>query len=172
VAAEDFLQDVQVRQSPGDPWLAPLRRVRGKVEFDGWSGSATKACWTCLRCPRARPDAWRLQGASSRVRPGWSLRLSVIRSFRSARKRTRSLHTACSQARVQGATVRCAQPWYTVCARFSEMAPCHLSSGRCEDFTSSASYPQRPIAEPPSSEYISASRHSGHGRACCSPDPV
>jgi hypothetical protein len=35
VAAEDFLQDVQVRQSPADPWLAPLQRVRGKVEFDG-----------------------------------------------------------------------------------------------------------------------------------------
>jgi hypothetical protein len=35
VAAEDVLRDVQVRQSPGDPLLAPLQRFRGKNGDDG-----------------------------------------------------------------------------------------------------------------------------------------
>jgi hypothetical protein len=51
VAAEDFLQDVQVRQSPGDPWLAPLRRVRGKVEFDGQERVSSQTLLDMLEVP-------------------------------------------------------------------------------------------------------------------------
>jgi hypothetical protein len=92
VATEDFLQDVQVRQSPSDPLLAPLHRVRGKVEFDGMERVSSQSLLDMLevpqrsrtagtyrrlcevdggarvgRCASARPDARRLQGASSRV---------------------------------------------------------------------------------------------------------
>jgi hypothetical protein len=51
VAAEDFLQDVQVRQSPGDPWLAPLQRVRGKAEFDGLERVSSQSLLDMLEVP-------------------------------------------------------------------------------------------------------------------------
>jgi hypothetical protein len=42
VAAEDFLQEVQVRQSPADPQAAPLQRVRGKIGDDGIERNSTQ----------------------------------------------------------------------------------------------------------------------------------
>jgi hypothetical protein len=57
VAAEDFLQDVQVRQSPADPWLAPLQRVRGKVEFDGLERISTQTLMDILEVPQRQRSA-------------------------------------------------------------------------------------------------------------------
>jgi hypothetical protein len=56
VAAEDFLQDVQVRQSPADPWLAPLQRVRG-VEFDGLERISTQTLMDILEVPQRQRTA-------------------------------------------------------------------------------------------------------------------
>jgi hypothetical protein len=36
-----------------DPWLAPLQRVRGKVELDGLERVSSQTSWTCLRCLNA-----------------------------------------------------------------------------------------------------------------------
>jgi hypothetical protein len=57
VAAEDFLQDVQVRQSPADPWLAPLQRVRGKVEFDGLKRLSSQQLLDILEVPQRQRTA-------------------------------------------------------------------------------------------------------------------
>ena len=57
MAAEDFLQDVQVRQSPADPWLAPLQRVRGKVEFDGLERISTQTLMDILEVPQRQRTA-------------------------------------------------------------------------------------------------------------------
>jgi hypothetical protein len=54
VAAEDFLQDVQVRQSPGDPWLAPLQRVRGKIGDKSIERISTQTLFDCLEVPSAQ----------------------------------------------------------------------------------------------------------------------
>ena len=48
------------------------------------------------------------------------------------------------------------------------MAPC----GRCEDFTYSASRPQRPIAVRQALNILLLSRHGRHGQTCWRPDPV
>jgi hypothetical protein len=48
------------------------------------------------------------------------------------------------------------------------MAPC----GRCEDFTYSASRPQRPIAVRQALNILLLSRHGGHGQTCRRPDPL
>ena len=53
MAAEDFLQDVQVRESPpADPWLAPLQRVRGKVGFDGSERVSSQTLLDMLEVPQ------------------------------------------------------------------------------------------------------------------------
>ena len=38
--------------SPGDPWLAPLQRVRGKVEFDGQERVSTQTLLDALEVPQ------------------------------------------------------------------------------------------------------------------------
>ena len=48
MAAEDFLQDVHVRQSPRDPWVPPLQRVRGKIGDKSAERISTQALFDCL----------------------------------------------------------------------------------------------------------------------------
>ena len=68
-------------EAPADPWLAPLHRVRGKLEFDGQErvSSQTRAAATRSRCvgmfaglrmlercvkSRQRASAWTRQSRS------------------------------------------------------------------------------------------------------------
>ena len=80
-------------ERPADPWLAPLQRVRGKVEFDGQERVSSQTVLDVLEVPQRqthsgdvpapgevdggvgldgracpRPHARRLQGAGARVR--------------------------------------------------------------------------------------------------------
>ena len=69
MAAEDFLQDVQVRQSPADPWLAPLQRVRGKIGDDGIERISTQTLFDYLEVSpieeQERVAAWQARCGSS-----------------------------------------------------------------------------------------------------------
>ena len=42
---------------PGDPWLAPLQRVRGKVEFDGLERVSSQTVLDVLEVPQRRRTA-------------------------------------------------------------------------------------------------------------------
>ena len=42
---------------PDDPWLAPLRRVRGKVEFDGLERVSSQALLDFLEVPQRQRTA-------------------------------------------------------------------------------------------------------------------
>jgi len=80
--------------SPADPWLAPLQRVRGKVEFDGMERVSSQTLLDMLevaqrsrtagtyrrvakgdgrawldRCACSRPHERRVQGAGPRILP-------------------------------------------------------------------------------------------------------
>jgi len=55
--------------------------------------------------------------------------------------------------------------------RFPDAAPCHLSTGCCEEMTSCASPSTRKGISQVAS-FLPFSGHSGHGRNCCSLDPV
>jgi hypothetical protein len=57
VAAQDFLQDVQVRQSSGDPLLAPLQRFRGKIGDDGIERISTQTLFDYLEVRQPRGAA-------------------------------------------------------------------------------------------------------------------
>ena len=46
-----------MRQSPADPWLAPLQRVRGKVEFDGLERISTQTLMDILEVPQRKRTA-------------------------------------------------------------------------------------------------------------------
>jgi hypothetical protein len=73
VAAEKFLQDVQVRQSPADPWLAPLQRVRGKVEFDGLERVTSQTLLDMLEVPqRSRTGGTYRRLAKLMAELGWT----------------------------------------------------------------------------------------------------
>ena len=39
-------------ESPADPWLAPLQRVRGKVEFDGMERVSSQTLLDMLEVPQ------------------------------------------------------------------------------------------------------------------------
>jgi hypothetical protein len=39
-------------ESPADPWLAPLQRVRGKVEFDGMERVSSQSLLDMLEVPQ------------------------------------------------------------------------------------------------------------------------
>jgi hypothetical protein len=39
-------------EAPSDPWLAPLRRVRGKVEFDGLERVSSQTLLDMLQVPQ------------------------------------------------------------------------------------------------------------------------
>ena len=41
--------------SPADPWLAPLQRVRGKVEFDGKERVSSQRVLDVLEVPQREP---------------------------------------------------------------------------------------------------------------------
>ena len=55
--------------------------------------------------------------------------------------------------------------------RFPDAAPCHLSTGCCEEMASCASPSTRKGISQVAS-FLPLSGHSGHGRNCCSLDPV
>ena len=73
MAAEDFLQDVQVRQSPADPWLAPLQRVRGKIGDDGIERISTQTLFDYLEVRQPNRGAGACCRLASAMRElGWS----------------------------------------------------------------------------------------------------
>ena len=73
MAAEDFLRDVQVRQSPGDPWLAPLHRVRGKIGDDGIERISTQTLFDYLEVRQHNRGAEACRGLANVMRGlGWS----------------------------------------------------------------------------------------------------
>ncbi len=42
----------EIDAPPGDPWLAPLQRIRGKVEFDGLERVTSQALLDMLEVPQ------------------------------------------------------------------------------------------------------------------------
>jgi hypothetical protein len=44
-------------EAPADPWLAPLQRVRGKVEFDGMERVSSQSLLDMLEVPQRRRTA-------------------------------------------------------------------------------------------------------------------
>jgi hypothetical protein len=44
-------------ETPADPWLAPLQRIRGKVEFDGLERVSTQTLLDILGVPQGRRTA-------------------------------------------------------------------------------------------------------------------
>jgi hypothetical protein len=42
----------EIAAQPGDPWLAPLHRVRGKVEFDGQERVSSQTLLDMLEVPQ------------------------------------------------------------------------------------------------------------------------
>jgi hypothetical protein len=44
-------------EQPADPWLAPLQRVRGKVEFDGMERVASQTLLDILQVPQRNRTA-------------------------------------------------------------------------------------------------------------------
>jgi hypothetical protein len=46
------MRPVDVIESPADPWLAPLQRVRGKVEFDGTERVSSQYLLDMLEVPQ------------------------------------------------------------------------------------------------------------------------
>ena len=44
-------------ESPADPWLAPLQRVRGKVDFDGLERISTQSLMDILDVPQRQRTA-------------------------------------------------------------------------------------------------------------------
>jgi hypothetical protein len=73
VAAEDFLRDVQVRQSLGDPLLAPLQRFRGKIGDDGIERISTQTLFDYLEVRQPNRGAEACLGLANVMRQlGWS----------------------------------------------------------------------------------------------------
>src|SRR5437764_13344339 len=58
---------------PDDPWLAPLQRVRGKVEFDGHERVSTQTILDVLEVPQRRRTAGTYRHLSKLMTElGWS----------------------------------------------------------------------------------------------------
>src|SRR6516225_5774037 len=58
---------------PGDPWLAPLQRVRGKVEFDGLERVSSQTLLDLLEVPqRSRTAGTFRRLARVMVELGWA----------------------------------------------------------------------------------------------------
>ena len=47
----------EIEAPPADPWLAPLQRVRGKVEFDGLERVSTQRVLDILEVPQCQRTA-------------------------------------------------------------------------------------------------------------------
>src|SRR5216117_4613868 len=62
-----------VGERPADPWLAPLQRVRGKVEFDGLERVSTQTLLDVLEVPqRSRTAGTYRRLAKLMVELGWT----------------------------------------------------------------------------------------------------
>ena len=60
-------------ECPGDPWLAPLQRVRGKVEFDGVERVSSQTLLDMLEVPqRSRTAGTYRRLAKLMSELGWS----------------------------------------------------------------------------------------------------
>ena len=58
---------------PGDPWLAPLHRVRGKVEFDGMERVSSQSLLDMLEVPqRSRTAGTYRRLAKLMAELGWT----------------------------------------------------------------------------------------------------
>jgi hypothetical protein len=58
---------------PGDPWLAPLQRVRGKVEFDGLERVSSQTLLDILEVPqRSRTAGAYRRLAKLMAQLGWT----------------------------------------------------------------------------------------------------
>ena len=108
-----FLEKLRVAslavEHPADPWLLPLQRVRGKVDYDGLERVSTQTLLDMLEVPQRSRTAgtyrrlakliaelgWTavrvrdmtrggVQRAGSRLRPRQAPRLLTIRSLQSA----------------------------------------------------------------------------------------
>ena len=52
------LRDAAIEaERPDDPWLAPLQRIRGKVEFDGLERVSTQTLLDILQVPQRQRTA-------------------------------------------------------------------------------------------------------------------
>src|SRR5437773_10469573 len=59
--------------APADPWLAPLQRVRGKIEFDGLERVSTQTLLDMLEVPqRSRTAGTYRHLAKLMAQLGWS----------------------------------------------------------------------------------------------------
>ena len=60
-------------EQPGDPWLAPLQRVRGKVEFDGLERVTSQTVLDALELPqRSRTAGTYRRLAKLMTELGWA----------------------------------------------------------------------------------------------------
>src|SRR6266576_3313464 len=60
-------------ESPADPWLAPLQRVRGKVEFDGLERVSSQTLLDMLEVPqRSRTAGTYRRLAKLMAQLGWT----------------------------------------------------------------------------------------------------
>lgn len=60
-------------EAPADPWLAPLQRVRGKVEFDGLERVSSQTLLDALEVPqRGRTAGTYRRLARSMAELGWT----------------------------------------------------------------------------------------------------
>jgi hypothetical protein len=60
-------------EAPADPWLAPLRRVRGKVEFDGLERVGSQSLLDMLEVPqRSRTAGTYRRLAKLMAELGWA----------------------------------------------------------------------------------------------------
>ena len=60
-------------EQPADPWLAPLQRVRGKIEFDGLERVSTQALLDLLEVPQCSRTAGTYRHlAKLMVELGWT----------------------------------------------------------------------------------------------------
>ena len=62
-----------VVEQPGDPWLAPLQRLRGKVEFDGLERVSSQTLLDMLEVPqRSRTAGTYRRLAKLMAELGWT----------------------------------------------------------------------------------------------------
>ena len=61
------------KESPADPWLAPLQRVRGKVDFDGQERVSSQTVLDILQVPqRSRTAGTYRRVAKLMAELGWA----------------------------------------------------------------------------------------------------
>jgi hypothetical protein len=51
------IASAEIDAPPGDPWLAPLQRVRGRVEFDGMERVSSQSLLDLLEAPQRNRTA-------------------------------------------------------------------------------------------------------------------